>query len=347
MSRRLPLLACIALAAMASAQVPVPKALASDDAPDRVFTDRLKTMSAPEGGHAIDCGITTANRPESSVAACGQKAFEQHTPFFLGYETLFRDTITFAYGMAGDATGRVFSMTYQGRAYPPVALNRHMQLMDGNHTRVIECSQPVTLESTARGLLACTAPVNQEESEKAAGQKPLDTTVCAVLANPAAFNNKIVRIRGHYSGNFEYSMLSGDGCNESMWFGYGGGSDPPNLAAYVSTGNVNPGSEDSEGRRILPVPVKLIRDSKFERFEKAVRSFSSNHEVVPLIGGAAEPKFVTATFIGRVDAVSIEVHEFLKKQPAEHRSAGLGFGQMGQFEAQFILQSVEDDATLE
>lgn len=347
MSRPLPLLACIALASVASAQVPVPKALGSDDAPDRVFTDRLKTMSAEKGGHAIDCGITTAKRPENSVAACGQKAFEQHTPFFLGYETLFRDTVTFAYGMAGDATGRVFAITYQGRAYPPVALNQHMQLMDDNRTRVMECFKPVTLD-TARGLLACTPPVNQEESEKAAGQKPLDTTVCAVLANPAAFNNRIVRIRGHYTGNFEYSTLSGDRCDgSSMWFGYGGGGGPPNLSAYVSTGNVSPGSEDSEGRRILPVPVKLIRDEKFERFEKAVRSFSLNHEVVPLIGGAAEPKFVTATFVGRIDAVSTEVHEFLKKQPAEYKSTGLGFGQMGQYEAQFILQSVEDDATLE
>jgi hypothetical protein len=132
-----------------------------------------------------------------------------------------------------------------------------------------------------------------------------------------------------------------------MWFGYGGGRGPPNLAAYVSTGNVNSGSEDSEGRRVLPVPVKLIRDSKFERFEKAVRGFSLNHEVVPLIGGAAEPRFVTATFIGRIDAVSTEVHDFLKKHPAEDRDTGLGFGQMGQYEAQFILQSVENDATLE
>jgi hypothetical protein len=345
MCRHLLLLACIALISAASAQVPEPKALASD-APDRVFTDRLKTISAQKGGHAIDCGITTANHPENSVAVCGQTAFEQHTPFFLGYETLFRD-LAFAYGMAGDAKGGVFVMSYQGRGYPPVPLNRHMQLMDDNHTRVMECFKPVTLEITARGLLACTTPVNQEESEKAAGQKPLDTTVCTVLANPAAFNNKIVRIRGHYSGNFEYSELSGDGCDgSSLWFGYGGGSGPPNLAAYASTGNINPGSEDSEGRRVLPVPVNLIRDSKFERFEKAVRSFPSNHGVVPLIGGAPEPKFVTATFIGRIDAVSTEVHEFLKKQPAERR-IGLGFGQMGQFEAQFILQSVEDDATME
>ena len=217
--------------------------------------------------------------------------------------------------------------------------------MDDNHTRVTECFKPVRLDSTQRGLLTCTTPVNQEESEIAARQKPVDATVCAVLANPATFNNKIVRIRGQYTGNFEYSELSGDGCNGALWFGYAAGGGPPSLAVYVSAGNM-PGSEDSEGRRILPVPVKLLRDSRFERFEKAVLSVSSNQEVVPLEGGVPEPRFVTATFIGRIDAVSTEVHEFLKKQAAEHRSSGLGFGQMGQFEAQFILQSVEDDATL-
>lgn len=298
MSRRfLPLLACIGLVSVALAQVPEPKVLASD-APDRVFTDRLKTMSAQRGGHAIDCGITSANRPENSVAACGQKAFEQRQPFVLAYETIFGDTLSFAYGLAGDASGDVFAVSYQGLGYPPVALNRHMQVMDDNHTRVTECIKPVILAKAQRGLLGCTTPVNQEESEIAAREKPLDTTVCAVLANPPAFNNKIVRIRGQYTGNFEYSTLSGDGCSGSLWFGYGGGGGPPNLAAYVSTGNM-PGSEDSEGKRILPVPVNLVRDLKFERFEKAVRSVSPNHEAVPLIGGAPEPKFVTATFIGR------------------------------------------------
>ena len=51
------------------------------------------------------------------------------------------------------------------------------------------------------------------------------------------------------------------------------------------------------------------------------------------------------TFIG-IYAVPIEVHEFLKKQAAEDRSSGLGYGQMSEFEAQFMLPSVEDDATL-
>lgn len=55
---------------------------------------------------------------------------------------------------------------------------------------------------------------------------------------------------------------------------------------------------------------------------------------------------MTATFIGRIDAVSNEVHEYLQKQPVDRRLM-LGFGQLGAFEAQLTLQSVEDDAKLQ
>ena len=83
---------------------------------------------------------------------------------------------------------------------------------------------------------------------------PINTTACAVAENPSAFNNKLVPVRGHYSGNFEYSMLSGDGC-DALWFGYGGeGGGPPSLAIYVSGGKA--GSEDADGKLILPVAVE-------------------------------------------------------------------------------------------
>jgi len=188
--------------------------------------------------------------------------------------------------------------------------------------------------------------VNKRESDNIAQQKPVNTTVCAVLENPASFNNKLVRIRGHFSGNFEYSMLSGDGCKNALWFGYGGGGGPPSLAMYVG-GAARPGSEDSEGKLVLPVPVRLIRDSRLERFEKqteAMTKAGADYEK----GHPNEyvSRCVTATFIGRIDAVSSEVHEFRKKQETQDHSDGLGFGQMGLFEAQLIVQSVVDDAVL-
>lgn len=203
----------------------------------------------------------------------------------------------------------------------------------------------MTLDENGRGLLVCIRPVDREESEKAAHQPPLETTVCAIVENPPAFNNRLVRVRGHFSGNFEYSLLSGDGCQHSLWFGYGGGGGPPSLAAWVG-GGARPGSEDSQGRLVLPVPVKLLKDSKLSAFEKQTEAmakadsdFEKNHP------NQYASHCVTATFVGRIDAVSSEVHEFRKKQKDLHGD-GLGFGQMGLFEAQIIVQSVADGATL-
>ena len=55
---------------------------------------------------------------------------------------------------------------------------------------------------------------------------------------------------------------------------------------------------------------------------------------------------VTATLTGRIDAVSPEVHKFRKAHQNQEHSDFLGFGQMGLFEGQFILQSVDGDSVL-
>ncbi len=294
----------------------------------------------------MDCGSTSTSHPDDSVSACGEKALQERRPFFLGYYSRNGDVVDFAYGVAGDAAGNVFAVIFEPPGFPGVAPDRHTQVLDDNQTRVTECTKPVAFTRTKQGMLACIPPVNEEESAIAARQKPIDTTVCAVVDSPAAFNNKLVRIRGHYSGNFEYSILSGEGCGDSLWFGYGGGGGPPGLAAHVG-GGARPGSEDSQGKRILPIPVKLVRNAKFEHFENLmVARDNADAESEKENPDKFVFHCVTATFVGRIDAVSSEIHEFRKKQPAEHRSSGLGFGQMGLFEAQLVVQSVEDDATM-
>jgi hypothetical protein len=142
--------------------------------------------------------------------------------------------------------------------------------------------------------------------------------LCAILANPAAFNNKMVRIRGSFVGNFEYSELTDAACHGQLWLRYGGST----LVASVQPTN-ELGSEDSEGKRLLPVPVILVRDSKFERFDALVRLNTGRY-------GPSSDQRVTATFVGRIDAVSNEVHDYFQKQPIERRFM-LGFGQGGFF----------------
>ena len=114
-------------------------------------------------------------------------------------------------------------------------------------------------------------PVNETESALAAQQKPMETTVCAILEDPAAFNNKMVRVYGYVAGNFEYSELGADGCPGSIWFAYGNGEGPPGLVAHIN-GGAWPGAEDAEGRLILPIPVKLVIDSSCQRFQKLMKA---------------------------------------------------------------------------
>lgn len=181
----------------------------------------------------------------------------------------------------------------------------------------------------------------------AAQQKPINTTVCAILNHPAAFNNKMVRIHGYVSGNFEYSDLGADGCSDSIWFAYGNGEGPPGLVAYVN-GGARPGAEDAQGRLILPIPVKLVENSNFHRFEELMRARVEADERSEKTN---PDNFVfhrvSATFTGRIDGVSDDVHGFHLKRKALDKVDYLGFGQMGLFDAQFILQSVENDVVLE
>ncbi len=309
----------------------------------KVFLERLRTTSGKEPN---DCGTTASTQPDPSVFDCGLKAFKDHKAFFLGYYTQYGEAVWFAYGLAANSAGSVFVVTYQLQAFPAVAPTRHTQLMDDNHIRMTDCIEPVTLGKTSEGLLACVTPVNREESDKVADQKPVNTTICTVLENPAAFNNKLVRIRGHFSGNFEYSMLSGDDCDGSLWFAYGDGGGPPSLAIHVS-GGARSGSEDSQGRLILPIPVSIVRDVRLKRFEKQTEAMAkADADYERRHPGEFVSHCVTATFIGRIDAVSPEIREFRKKQKADRHSDFLGFGQMGLFEAQLVTQSVVDGAIL-
>jgi hypothetical protein len=313
---------------------------------DQLVNSKLASLSTSNGGEPVNCGSTTTIRPEGKVSVCAKAAFEDRKPFYILYSNT-SGAFKFAYGLAGDAVGNIYEVEYDSRGLLHLGLGKKSQVSDANRLRVTTCIKPIRLGSTQQGLLACITPVNEQESQLAALQKPLETTVCVVLEHPSAFNNKLVRIHAYASGNFEYSYLGADGCSSGIWFTYGSGEGPPGLAAWVS-GGARPGSEDEDGRLILPVPVKLVQDSNFKQFEKLMkaraeadaRTFQENADWLTFYR-------VAATFTGRIDAVSDDIHAFHLKRKATDRADFLGFGQMGLFDAQFILQSVEHDAVLE
>jgi hypothetical protein len=302
---------------------------------------RLDAFSNQQGGDLIDCGKTSINAPEVKVAECVQSALRRHSPFKAQYIMDF-GTFTHGFGIAGDAGGNVAELSYDSRGFPPVRPNKRTQLLDGNTIRLKPCVDPVVLDVGSDGLVGCLTPVN-EAASVSAPQKPIDTTICEIAENPAAFNNKLVRVKASYSGNFEYSMLSQDGCRQSIWFEYASDDSPPGLTVHV-LGGALPGAEDEQGRRIRPIPVSLVRDNNFKKFQRLMKARVAAETRQPATPVSYR---VTATFIGRIDGVSQEIHDFHKRRSEDDRADFLGFGQMGLFDAQLIMQSVEGDAVLE
>jgi hypothetical protein len=307
---------------------------------------RLGAFSKQQGGSPIDCGKTSSKAPDAKVAECVQAAFRHHSPFTAQYIIIDFGAFTYAYGIAGNSGGSVVELTYDSRGFPNIPPNKRTQLLDGNRIRLTSCVEPVSLGIDAVGVVGCVTPVN-EAASAITQSKPVDTNICAILEDPGAFNNRLVRLKASYSGNFEYSMLSEGGCSESIWFDYASDDSPPGLAVHVA-GGATPGAEDERGWRIHPLPVSLVRDENFKRFQRLMKArVEAEERAERLQPGGFVSYRVTATFVGRLDAVSREIREFHKNRSEHDRADFLGFGQMGLFDAQLIMQSVEDDAVLE
>ncbi|HEX5425869.1 MAG TPA: hypothetical protein VFW94_20135 [Candidatus Acidoferrales bacterium] len=326
---------------------------AQRDPEDQLISQRLASLADMNGAHATDCGTTDMYRPSDSVSSCAEVAFNHRKPFIVLYSgpnsgpigSIFHSHS--AYGLADDSQGNLHEVVYDSRGLLNLNADKNAQLFNGNRIRVTPCIKPIRITRTERGIVACAIPVDEQASKLAAQQKPFGATVCGILNDPAAFNNKLVRIHGYVSANFEYSELGANGCSQSIWFEYGNGGAPPALVAYVS-GGARPGAEDSDGRLILPIPVQLLENSDFRRFRKlmvaAAKADARSEKKNP-----NSPVFycVAATFVGRIDGVSDDVHAFHLKRKATDEADFLGFGQMGLYDAQFVMQSVGNDAVLE
>jgi len=192
-------------------------------------------------------------------------------------------------------------------------------------------------------ILSNSAQVQTTQSAKR--EEPVIATVCEILEDPSAFNNKLVQVRGYVSVSFEYSTLHVEGCPGEIWFALADGSGPPGLRVMVN-GKGIPGGKDSNGSRSGPVPVKLVRDANFEKFESYLTESAKVRPGI-LCGPDCHLYQVTATFVGRVDGVSKEIHAAHSNRSPFQPSDFKGFGQMGLFDAQLVVQSVKDVEAVE
>ena len=307
---------------------------------NRGIADSLKMLASAGSAQPLNCGESPLNDPDKRAAECAVQAFQNRTAFYVRYYVR-GGPFDYSYGLAGDANGNVSEVVYNSRGINKLGLPRKARLSQESRLAIVPCAKPVSLTRTEEGAAACALPPSQPWRGK-----PIDTSICEIVKKPWLFNNKMVRVRGKVSGNFEYSTIGGEGCPDAIWFAYGDGSGPPGLVAYVP-GGATPGGENKEGDRTAPIPVKLARDVNFQKFERLMaararadaRSDKKNPDHLVF-------HQVTATFIGRIDGVTPEIHAVHQKRSPTDRADYLGFGQMGLFDAQFVIQSVENDAVL-
>jgi hypothetical protein len=170
----------------------------------------------------------------------------------------------------------------------------------------------MTARQVFLGLLAvmalCAAPSVQAHG------KVTDATVCEVAKDPAAFDNKFVRLRATLVEGFEISAIE-DPQNRkcgALWFTYPG-SGPE---AMMSISGLLP---------TVPRPaVHLKRNHQFKRFQKLADAKMYPRQERALCEGCNRYE-LTSLMVGLV----------------EFAGPGRGFGHMNSFPVQFVLKSVE------
>ncbi len=168
----------------------------------------------------------------------------------------------------------------------------------------------------------------------------VETTVCDVLANPAAFEGKTVRLQGKVvllTEDFSVTeQCPGKLEPSAIWLEYG--FPEPSPTAYCC-----PGGFDEQGKPIFSTPrITLVRDHNFERLKHYLagrRDGKDNYgdDCDRYRPPAAECRKyeVTATLTGRLFGVV----------PPEQFAGG--FGHFGMFPAKLVIRSVEEVSATE
>jgi hypothetical protein len=164
-----------------------------------------------------------------------------------------------------------------------------------------------------------------------------DTTVCAILKNPKAFDGKMVRIKGTVETGLDQFVLNDGDCGRqvnSVWLAWPQGAKAKSgpLAmlelepAHNFAGTVTPTTRPA---------VTLQKDKAFKQFDSALAQQHRSPSGICI----ACPKYdVQATITGRLDGVD---------DGGIHRENGKivglgGFGNANAYTARLVIQSVAD-----
>jgi hypothetical protein len=165
----------------------------------------------------------------------------------------------------------------------------------------------------------------------------VDASLCDVLANPASFDGKVIRIKAaSVVAGFDEFRIEGTGCNPAgaIWLAYPEGTKgkagPAALVRMQLAGN-STAVADAPKR----TAVTLERNGDFKRFDSLLATpFKSSAMCLGC------PRYtVSATLVGRLDGVS---RAGLQRDESGKVTGLAGFGNLNLYRARLVLQSVSD-----
>ncbi len=169
----------------------------------------------------------------------------------------------------------------------------------------------------------------------------VDTTVCDILKNPAAFNGKMVRIKGTVEAGFDQFVVKGPSCGakvDDIWLAYPEGSH--GKAGPYAMLQLQPAANYAGSvAAASPAPIKLQRDKAFKQFDSEL---SAPAKMNGMCLGCHRYE-VNATLVGRLDGIDSP----LTRDPSGKITSLDGFGNMNMYNARLVLQSVSDVSSKE
>ena len=97
---------------------------------------------------------------------------------------------------------------------------------------------------------------------------PQRVTLCALRADPAAYDGKLIEVAGDVSHGFEHFQISEGGCDESpaVWLEYGGLKNSNTVYCCGPVANATrPGPLVVQG-----ISIPLVEDQMFKRFDARI-----------------------------------------------------------------------------
>lgn len=167
----------------------------------------------------------------------------------------------------------------------------------------------------------------------------VDTTVCAVMKNPAPFNGKIIRLKGIAVASFDQFLIKDSSpCGyqvDAIWLSY-----PPSTkgkAGPIALVQVQP-ARNFSGAYTPPtrVAVTLDKNKDFKQFDSLLSQ--AHNKGAGMCLGCSRYE-VSATFVGRLDSVTDPT---LQRDKSGKITGFGGFGNMNAYPARLVLQSVAE-----